>query len=623
MKCQLIQTTKLADTNLAEKEMLGFLKNLSESNFLYREFKLTPAYLEQTKGLEEQRPDFVVVSPWLGLVSIEVKDWNLSLNQYEWVDQYKVRKTDRNGKEDWVDNPVEQASRYLYGFMQLLKSQGSDVFVSSLVAFPRLSRAEFGNKISNIGLLKNPQSKFYLDMDKTIFKEDLDKHALNPEKLLIEILKKSGRNFNYPLKEIEKANRILLPSSFVVGDFSKRQAGQQQLRIISEKQREWVFGIDRKMNYLLDVPGSGKTNALISRAIHYVDLNPGKSALITTYSENLTVNIRRIFEQKTLEMGVKYTNSLIVQSVPDLIEVVLTEIFSKTEIKDRKTDKDSFETWAVTNAREILSAQPDKFRVFDAIFIDEIQDFDNFYLITINHFLKENNYFFVGDIGQKIYERQFDLERLGIIAHRIELPKSYQMYRTPRHIAKLAVDFIWKDPYCRNEFEENGYKGDFQYSNTKQWAAEILKSSDAAAEIAARVELFLTAGYIPDDILIITSSRLIDTICDHLKQKNIPYITGEPKTDGFVALVEFQDAKGLEREIVLITGAEDLYDKSKPEGMFWNESQKIKRQGMSRRMIYVAITRTIEQLLILYEQPSNPFITDLLKLNESILSKRG
>src|SRR5829696_4187798 len=131
MKCQLIQTTKVADNNIAEKEMLDFLKNLPESSYLYRELKLTPAFLEQTRGLKEQRPDFVVVSPALGLVSIEVKDWNITANQYEWVDQYTVRKTDKHGQDELLDNPVEQTSRYLHAFMDLLKQQGSPVFVTS------------------------------------------------------------------------------------------------------------------------------------------------------------------------------------------------------------------------------------------------------------------------------------------------------------------------------------------------------------------------------------------------------------------------------------------------------------------------------------------------------------
>lgn len=627
MRCQLIQTTKIADHNLAEREMLDFLKNLPDSSFLYRELKLTPAFLEQTKGLKEQRPDFVVVSPVLGLVSIEVKDWNIASNQYEWIDQYTVRKTDKNGLDEFLDNPVEQTSRYLHAFMDLLKHQGSVVFVTSLLAFPRLSRAEFVNRMSNVELWKNPQSKFYLNLDQTIFKEDLDRHVLNPERLLIELVKKSSRTLNYSPKEIERVNRVLLPPSFIVGDYSKRQANQQQLRIISEKQREWIFGVDRRMNYLLDVPGSGKTNTLVSKAIYFVDtcLHANPRILITTYSNHLATNIHRIFERKILEENSreKYTRAIVIQSVPQLLELILRELYSEEEIEERKKSRSTYDQWASDNVTYILQSEPEKFKVFDGVFIDEIQDFDNFYLLVVDHFLKEKNYFLVGDIGQKIYERQFDLQRLGIVPHQIELPKSYQMYRTPKHIAKLAVDFIWQDAHCRQDFEERGYKGNFNFPNQADYVAEMLMTANPTEEIVRRIKSLLDIHYIADDILVIVSAHLLESLRASLDREQIACTIGEPKNEGFVALVGFEDAKGLEREVVIVAGIEDLYEKTKPEGLFWEESQKIRREGLSRRMIYVAITRTIEQLLIFYEQSTNRFVADLLKINQSILAKRG
>ena len=44
MKCQLIQTTKIADDNQGEQEMLAFLRNLPAEYFVYRELQLTPEY---------------------------------------------------------------------------------------------------------------------------------------------------------------------------------------------------------------------------------------------------------------------------------------------------------------------------------------------------------------------------------------------------------------------------------------------------------------------------------------------------------------------------------------------------------------------------------------------------
>jgi len=161
MRCQLIQTNKINDENLAEKEMLNFLKNLPEQYFVYRELKLTPAYFEQMRGLEEQRPDFVIVGPKTGLVSIEIKDWNINQNKYEWLDQYQIKKIDTTGLSTFIHNPVDQIARYNYGFIELLKRQNSSMWVTSLLAFPRISKAQFLNQIENINTLTNPQNPFY------------------------------------------------------------------------------------------------------------------------------------------------------------------------------------------------------------------------------------------------------------------------------------------------------------------------------------------------------------------------------------------------------------------------------------------------------------------------------
>lgn len=627
MKCQLIQTTKIDDTNLAEREMLKFLQNLPGNYYIYRELKLTPAYLEQVHGIDEQKPDFVIVNSEVGLVSIETKDWNLFTNTYEWRDQYKIKKISKNGNANdavEIDNPVEQISRYEYGFRELFNDQGIKFFVTSLLAFPRVSRAEFINRLSNVQILQNPQSKFYLDLEQTIFKEDLDRYFLTPDKLLLKILAKSNRRFNYSNSEVEAVNRTLLPSKFIIGDFSRRQANRQELRILSERQQNWIFGVERDVNYLLDVPGSGKTNALVSKAIHTVDQDHSSSlrVLITTYSKNLETNIKRIFEHKIIDMPSRqrYQRAIRIQCVPDLLENVLASIYSLEEIEKQRSDKLGFDSWVRKNVAEILNLDPDRFRIYDEIFVDEIQDFDNFYLLALDHFCRNKRFFFVGDIGQKIYERRFDLERLGILPHCAELPKDYKMYRTPHNISKLAVNFVWGDAHCRKDFEENGYHGNFKYPNKLDFIAQILRTNDPASDIAKKIQEFLLSTYSYDDVLIIASSKMMGEIGRTLENASIPFKKGEPESEGFIALVDFQEAKGLEREIVVIAGIEDLFDQTKPEGQFWEEEQKIVREGLSRRMIYVALTRTIEQLIIFYRDPLNSFVADLLKANEKILS---
>lgn len=627
MKCHLIQTTKIADDNKAEREMLAFLKNLPEDYFLYREFKVTPAYLEQMAGIEEQRPDFITLSANTGLVAIEVKDWNLTTNIYTWIDQYNIQVERATGAVDEIPNPFNQISRYRYAFIELL--DGQNVFISSILAFPCLSKAEFLNKLRDIDELRNPQSRFFFDLEKAIFKEDLDENFLKPESLLLHKVRQSPKHFSSKTQEIIQVNSLLLPDSFRIGDFSKRQANREQLRMISEDQQQWIFDLRREANYLLDVPGSGKTNVLISKAIHIVDngISSNPRILITTYSSNLETNIRRIFSNKVFSANdrAKYREAITIQSVPSILDTIITSFyeFSSTNLVTQigSHTPQEYEHWQREQVLEILRADPDKFKQYDYVFIDEIQDFDNFFLGVVKSLTKSDNYFFVGDIGQKIYERSYDLKRLGIVTHRIELKKSYKMYRTPKYIAELATRFVLNDPFCRQEFENYGYKGNFQFPNSLGYATEILKSPNPVQNLVGRISKFLTTHYIEDDILIISSVKVLTDLQDLLKTSNIPFSLGEPDQDGYVAIVDFLNAKGLEREIVFVTGIEDLYDRTNPVGMFWDEDKKVKRESLSRRMIYVAMTRTIEQLIIYYQDPGNRFISELVKRNKKILSR--
>ena len=434
MKCQLIQTTKIADENLGEQEMLAFLRNLSAEYFVYRELQLTPAYHERVRGIEKKQPDFVVVSPETGLLSIEVKDWNLTCNAYEWQDQYRIRVTDQTtGHVREIDNPTAQVDAYLYALMELVGGLG--VFVTSIVAFPRVSRSDLLNRLENIEVLRNPQSKFYLDLDRTLFREDLDRYVARPEELLVKVVQGHRRFQRSSSQQVERVNRRLLPSSFRIGDYTERQKNQRRLKMITEQQQRWIFDLDPQQNYLLDVAGSGKTNVLISKAIHTVDSAGGGATpriLLTTYSPNLETNIRRIFQHKIADSPdrARYKEAITIQCVPAMIEQIVASVLGIDSIDQYHSPDESpktYETRLRQDVEDILRSEPDRFRRFDHVFIDEIQDFDNFYLLVIHHLCKSKSLFFVGDIGQKIYERRHDLERLGFVTGRAEVAKSYKM----------------------------------------------------------------------------------------------------------------------------------------------------------------------------------------------------
>jgi len=107
--------------NRGEREMLNFLTRLPEEEYLvFQELKLDSSFHQKTKGLKQRQPDFVVVGRDTGVLSIEVKDWNLVENQYVWRDQREIKKIDRHGNDVILDNPVHQAQTYRYALEDLL-----------------------------------------------------------------------------------------------------------------------------------------------------------------------------------------------------------------------------------------------------------------------------------------------------------------------------------------------------------------------------------------------------------------------------------------------------------------------------------------------------------------------
>lgn len=631
MKPRLIQTARLGQENKAEREVLNFLEWLPETYTIFRELRVSRDYEERVRGMEKVQPDFVVLGEAIGLLAIEVKDWNLTRNEYMWCDQETVvKKTLATGEEEPIDNPAAQAEKYRYALMALVRDTG--IFVTSLVAFPRLSRNEFLNRLGNLEVLQNPQSKFYLDLQTVIFKDDIDQFLTEPERLLTQLVRKRSNFRSATANQVQSVMERLLPNSIRVGSVTDRQKKRIALSMISADQEKWIFNLDRTTNYLLDVAGSGKTNVLVSRAVHIIDQAYKKKQsppqiLLTTYNPNLARNIEQILagKIKPAERQTRY-RTLRVADVTYIMERIATTGYglkSRSEYYALNSpDSPNYHKTLYSDVEAELNSHPDKYRQFDYVFIDEIQDFDDTQLYLIRCLCKTDNFFFVGDIGQKIYERYHDLKRHGFIIEELELPKSYKMYRTPRYIGKLAHKFITADTALLEEFKQHGYRQDAQFCSYSDNAAELLYAPNVIEAVVERVEDFLAGSFVPRDLMVVTSPQKLPLYKAAFAQANLQVSIGEPQHSDEICLIDFMNVKGLEREVVFVTGIEDLYNRSSADGMFDDPATQIKQERFSRRKIYVALTRAIEECIVYYSDPTNVFVSELIALNRKITTER-
>lgn len=610
---QTIHIYKKNDRNLGEKNLAKFLSQLPDTYWVYRELKIKEKFLNEPDI--RRQPDFVVVSPEYGVIIIEVKDWDFEGNIYQPIDQKSIRKINKKtGEEEIIqENPFEKAQKYFYAMKRVI---GDKAYISSFVAFPRQSKNYVISSFTDVSALKDPQAIWLFDVKKSIFKEDIDQNWLKPENLFKNLLMRNNelkRIKKLTKEEMVEINKLLIPNYWSIGDMESLAKNRKEIKILNDQQQKWVFSQDTNQNFLFDVTGSGKTNVLISKAIYLIDQNKNNPPhiLLTTYNNNLKENIVKVFKSKVFDLKdrERYLKYVTIESTPTLFSHLVQRQFGESS-GDEETDKGLI--------KEILIQNPDQFKLFDYIFIDEIQDFDTTTLRILKYFAKEPNFFFVGDIGQKIYPREFNLNALGLDLRKMKLDKSFFMYRTPKYIAQLATEFILTDEETEFQFKKNEYRpSSFVYKNPFNNMAEILKSDDYLSHMTK----ILARGYNASDIMIICSDKMISQIAEKLTTAKMDYVIGETENPTGITLIDFMNVKGLEKKVVLIIGIEDLYHPYNSEALFDTEHEKQQKESLTKRLIYIALTRTMEQLIILYRDDTNPYIATLLQINKKIRKK--
>src|SRR6266566_497596 len=207
----------------AEKKTLEFLKLLPGGYYVLRECKLDPTFAKKLRGSREDRPDFVVVGPAIGVVVLEVKDWDIRTNRFEFKNSYEVRKITSDGAITILGNPYNQAEEYGNAVMEILKNLPvvTRLWVSSFVVYPWLTRTEFMNVFGSVQK-NNPQQEFIFDPQKTLFRDDFAKFQDIPLKLLEEHvareLSRRGRQIVvYTEQQVNVTVNRLVPSEMHVG----------------------------------------------------------------------------------------------------------------------------------------------------------------------------------------------------------------------------------------------------------------------------------------------------------------------------------------------------------------------------------------------------------------------
>lgn len=435
--------------------------------------------------LDGDRPDVIVLKKNLGILIIEVKDWNLG-NYNIRIEQnkrnnYKKKLVFRLKKNNAVvGNPFEQVNRYksdFYGpyieglFMDLTRD--SSIYrnlVRTAVYFHNekdisIKRFdEFAKNIDNVKYTKTwgKDSNIIEDIE-YLFSYNFYKNRKVEKTENFEKLAKLYNN------EFE---RLLQPAFHEIdkGEYVKFIKKQEALAKSKENEQKKIKG----------VAGSGKTLLLAHRAVSAAK-RTDNTVLILTY--NITISnyirdrINKVRENFSWDKFEIKNYHLFIKKQLDKCKALDVDLFNDED----KEQNEILEK----EIKEIFERNRDKLKKYDAIFIDECQDFDKIWLDTIkDNFLAPGGEFIIfADEKQNIYGRDLDKDKkikTNIVGKWNELNQSFRVKNRISKLAELYQKEFMNDKYELDKFESEqiGFgdnSGEVMYNYSEKISIEEIR----------------------------------------------------------------------------------------------------------------------------------------------------
>ncbi|SNV31980.1 DNA-dependent helicase II [Chryseobacterium taklimakanense] len=387
------------------------------------------------------RPDVVVMKKGQGMLIIEVKDY--VLKHYDIDHKTKNWKVKSSTGNAVIKSPITQVLKYKNNLFDLhienlLEQKISDIrnanMISCALYFHNATQSDLEDFIVNQFSSDKNYSKF-LTFNILLFGRDgLTKDNFNSA-LRRRHLGKGQMTSYFPDELYERIKRFLNPPLHQKTDGIVPMYNQEQQRLIYDQ--------DRKEIRVKGVVGSGKTTVLAGRA---VELHKRTNGDVLILSFNVT--LKNYLKDKISEVREEFPwGAFTILNYHVFINDVLNGVGVDVAVPE---NFDSYSAEQIENYFEqnyysniaLFEQYKDQFRKFDAILIDEIQDYKSTWMNIIkDYFLSANGYYMVfGDEKQNIYGNEVVNKSMSvnIIGRPSELKTSY---RSRTKIKELALNF--------------------------------------------------------------------------------------------------------------------------------------------------------------------------------------
>ena len=587
-----------------------------------------------------RRPDFVIIGPDLGLVVLEVKDYTkntlLQINHDEW----HIVAT--SGEQAVTKSPMKQARDNTFHIVDVLKKDSNLVQLDGKykfqlkfpyghgVVFTRLYSKDFVQE----GLYSVVEPNLCLTRDEI----DPDKEGFSEEILMEKILNMFVVPFRLrePLtyEEINSIRYHLFPEVRISAEFKPPVPYQDQLllslhdiKTMDLHQENLAKQIGDKNRLIRGVAGSGKTLILSSRAKLLSKEHPDWKILILCYNISLANGIQQMVTHMLNEpedlFDFDFTSNT-VESPKDHQNVMVRNFHAwlKNDLKIREQQIPDIIT-KLENNEAILPK-------YDAILIDEGQDFESDWLRLVSLLINEDtqSLLLVEDRAQTIYKRKRSYVQDTGLDFRGRSKVLSINYRNTSQIVKFAWDFYRKHSILKDKVVNREIEGEIiAPQSTKRKGPEpgIVRSKtfyDEMRIVARQIQKLHRDKKVPlQEMLILYRVKrslkypIIDMIKRTLNEYGIDHywITENDqskrsfnKEDGKVKISTIDSSKGLDYQAVFIVNVDSM-----PFPLEDDEEREVS-------LLYIGMTRAKDYLCLSYSGESK-----FTKYLDGILEERA
>jgi len=561
-------------------------------------------------------PDFIILSPTLGLLIIEVKGW-FAANVTRASDHF-FEITYRRNQKAFVESqqsPLRQSHHYFAEVQDTFKQYRvltqSDGDYKGKLVFP----TGYGAVMSNMTSAQAQQENIYdfLPQPQVAYREELLEWSEFNDRDLINRLKEMFKvRFAFsPLTEDQMETiRGILHSETKIKEVPATQASVPEgvelpssssiIKSLDFQQEQLARNLKGGHRLFCGVAGSGKTLILLSRAKYLSQTEPDSKILILCYNITLAAYLRSLLHN---DQSGKFNE----------IEVLNFHAWAKKILgrlpPPRGSQSEQYDANLGQALWDYLSSlhEDDK---YDCILVDEAHTFDPTWFKCCKTALKypeDGDLLIVSDGSQRLYQRsQFSWKSVGIKAQgrTKKLKKNYRNTKEILATAWTILDTAQEDSEIDATFPI--VKPEEALRSGKLPCLKISDSPDREIEAAVQIIQSLQhQGYDSKDIAITyrdktkADEKRFSQLITHLNQRGIEAYwvtrTDETKkqyntqTSGVRILTDLSSL-GLEFKVMIILWVQKYANACATD---------LDRACQERRQLYVAMTRAQEELYVL------------------------